>query len=419
MVSPINEPGFLTRIVKRIREATHEVLQSEGAGVPAEASEEAVKVQKRKDNAIRRREFNHLRQVRAMRLKAHPDMVVRMSVFQNSSTFNSDGRSIRGRAKTVGKIDAIEAELAQQWWANSNAEGASTNMPAGTSEFVPSTRKPNQAPEKDSELDLDFTGLAQDAKTPEASSTSEYLAPALVAPTNIPTLPMQDALGAALDLFDQGNFDQAESALVALLQSPQLNDETAEACSATLLNLYRATGARSSFDTVAIEYAQLFGRSAPEWRATVVGDAQEALVSTAHWPQPHQSWECPAVLGPVDMVALQALANTAAVTEFDWTHLVAVDVQAAQPLLAIFSQWAMQPLVLHFQGLNALHAALAAAAPSNARLVDPVWWQLRLAMLRVCGMQSMFDDVAMEYCVTYEISPPTWTAPHCSLAPAV
>jgi hypothetical protein len=394
MVSPINEPGFLTRIVKRIREATQEVVPNEDEPASSEDAAAAIREMKRKDDAIRRKEFNHLRQVRAMRMKDYPELTVRISAFQNSSTFNGDGRSIRGRAKTVTKIDAIEAELAQQWWSNSNSDSPET----GIAEESVLDKDSKAGVEPASEMDLDFTG---------ANFMSTLQTP--------PKLPMQDALGAALILFEQRQYDNAEAALVTLLQSPQLDDKTAEACSAALLNLYRATGARSSFDTVAIEYAQLFSRSAPEWRNTAFSEKNNAPETLAGMESPQRMWECPAVLGPIDMIALQALAKTANVTEFDWSALESIEAEVVQPMLEIFSEWARLPLTLHFKGDAALHRTLAALTPVGNRDIDAHCWRLRLAVLRVLNAQLAFDDAAMDYCVTYEISPPAWVAPQCQL----
>lgn len=411
MVSPINEPGFLTRIVNRIREATQEVLQSEGEVAPAESSAEAVRQQKRRDDTIRRREFNHLRLVRAQRLQSHPEMAVRMSAFQNSSTFTSDGRSLKGRAKTVKKIDAIEAELAQQWWSNSNSEATPTRLPD-----EPAAPAPQRDAEVESDMDLDFTGLSNETTlnaTPAVTETAS--GPATQPPQFVPTLPMGDALGAAMDLFDRGHYDKAEAALAALLQSPQLDDTTAEACSAALLNLYRTTGARANFDTVAIEYAQLFGRSAPEWRSSDLVEGGDSLTPAVESSSPHQTWECPAHLGPVDMVALQALSGGATSTVFDWAALQAIEAEIAQALFTIFSHWASKKAVLHFKGAEALQTTLLIATPVGDNTVDTVWWRLRLEVLRVLGMQEAFDDAAMDYCVTYEISPPAWATANCSV----
>jgi hypothetical protein len=115
------------------------------------------------------------------------------------------------------------------------------------------------------------------------------------------------------------------------------------------------------------------------------------------------------------MIALQALAKTANVTEFDWSALESIEAEVVQPMLEIFSEWARLPLTLHFKGDAALHRTLAALTPVGNRDIDAHCWRLRLAVLRVLNAQLAFDDAAMDYCVTYEISPPAWVAPQCQL----
>jgi len=41
------------------------------------------------------------------------------------------------------------------------------------------------------------------------------------------------------------------------------------------------------------------------------------------------------------------------------------------------------------------------------------WWRLRMAALRFMGKPDEFEMVALDYCVTYEVSPPSWAQPRC------
>ena len=50
-------------------------------------------------------------------------------------------------------------------------------------------------------------------------------------------------------------------------------------------------------------------------------------------------------------------------------------------------------------------------SPTGDRGADPQWWEARLALLRVLGRMDDFDLVALNYCVTYEVSPPAWEEP--------
>jgi len=47
------------------------------------------------------------------------------------------------------------------------------------------------------------------------------------------------------------------------------------------------------------------------------------------------------------------------------------------------------------------------------RDVDPVYWMLRLEALRLAHRPDQFDEVAIDYCVTFEVSPPSWENSRC------
>jgi hypothetical protein len=431
MASTIPEPGFLTRIVQHIRAATQDVLQGEGTPVSefvaprpdASNTDSARRLsgqnQKLKDDTIRRREFDYLRKVRTLRLRDDPENWNKLSAFQNSSILNLDGQSRKERAGTVHKINAIEAELVQQWWTDSDAEGAPTRPPDIDMQFSPAVQQESSktafATDQntlDSEIDLDFTGMSFAAPV----SSEE--------PSGAAKTTSRGALVAALGLFNQGDFEAAETAFISILQFPDLDDQTAEICSATLLQVYRATGARASFDVVAIEYAQLFGRSAPEWMAAD-GVADTALpparfgTSDSSLPVlegvPPLAWECPPVLSAIDLVALRSLISSASVTVYDWSGLKSIDSEALAGIVDLLRQWCSQTVLLHHKSLSVLLRIAHEATPAGDTKTHPAWWQLRLELLRLKGQEGEFDDVAMEYCVTYEISPPSWTAPRCTL----
>ena len=75
--------------------------------------------------------------------------------------------------------------------------------------------------------------------------------------------------------------------------------------------------------------------------------------------------------------------------------------------------WAGQPLEMRWIGLDNLVALLAEAASTGDRDADPAFWMTRLAVLRVLNRADLFDEAAIDYCMTYEVSPPAWEAPRC------
>jgi len=56
---------------------------------------------------------------------------------------------------------------------------------------------------------------------------------------------------------------------------------------------------------------------------------------------------------------------------------------------------------------------LSEAAPVGVRDADPGYWMARLEALRLTNRPDQFDEVAIDYCVTFEVSPPSWEASRC------
>jgi anti-anti-sigma regulatory factor len=87
-------------------------------------------------------------------------------------------------------------------------------------------------------------------------------------------------------------------------------------------------------------------------------------------------------------------------------------------LAGLFSQWSTQPVRLRFDGADHLERVLRNYTVSGNKGTNNSWWRLRMDALRVMGRQDDFELAALDYCVTYEVSPPAWTDPHCEYANA-
>jgi ABC-type transporter Mla MlaB component len=70
---------------------------------------------------------------------------------------------------------------------------------------------------------------------------------------------------------------------------------------------------------------------------------------------------------------------------------------------------------LHFEGLVSLEKTLQFLTPRNDSRVNQLWWQIRLDALRILNQQEEFDAVAMDFCMLYELSPPSWVDAQCQL----
>ena len=100
---------------------------------------------------------------------------------------------------------------------------------------------------------------------------------------------------------------------------------------------------------------------------------------------------------------------------FDWTALRSIDAEACARLSELFRNWIPQDLDMRWLGGERLFAVLTEAAPNGVRDADPAYWQIRLDALRMTNRPDQFDEAAIDYCVTYEVSPPSWERARCEV----
>jgi len=195
-----------------------------------------------------------------------------------------------------------------------------------------------------------------------------------------------------------------------------------------LFDLYRATGQQQRFESLAMDYAQQFGWSAPQWYSLpkLVADAvsDEPIITPGsrsspasdHSPYGEVGWVCPAHLDIEGVARLRSQTLQLPLPwVFDWGQLAVMDAEAAMQLSGLFRSWAMQPLEMRWIAGDQLFEVLQEAAPTGVRDADPAYWQTRLDGLRLANRADQFDEAAIDYCVTYEVSPPSWEAARCKV----
>jgi ABC-type transporter Mla MlaB component len=186
----------------------------------------------------------------------------------------------------------------------------------------------------------------------------------------------------------------------------------------TLFDLYRATAQQDKFETAAIQFVERFDRSAPQWFSMpdMVKMLAEPLGKASNGPA--ADWVCPSSLGIQTVAALKAaMAKSPMPWRLDWNNLKTVEAAAVEPLYKVFSGWAAQPVQLRFMGDAQLQKVLQNATPSGSRDTAQSWWLLRMEALRVTNRPDDFELAALDFCVTYEVSPPAWDSARCEYKP--
>jgi hypothetical protein len=126
------------------------------------------------------------------------------------------------------------------------------------------------------------------------------------------------------------------------------------------------------------------------------------------------SWTAPPTLTAEDVAVLQKRSETLPMPwVFDWGAMEHVEIDAAIQLRQLLRTWAMQQVDQRWIGGDRFLNQLKELAPVGERDTDPALWMLRLEALRLANRPDQFDEAAIDYCVTYEVSPPSWERAKC------
>ena len=460
--------GLLSKMVKFVRNPTTSWSELDLAEAEREDSmskqllKEMIE-RKRRNDFVRKREFDMLRKMRKREALAgtDPDAAGRPSFFQSSMPSKPDDR-----ASTLKKIDEIEAQMSMQWWKNKNGneQGSAARAHASTQAqgLMDSPGAAPKSPGTNFELPRSYSATvpaslqsaALAAETPAplraapaptqaqahpppltaaappvpvgrqpassfgfASPASDFSSSKFFAVENGAIFTHDTELEEAAIRFANGDDDGAEAGLLDILGPGGSRQDHPESW-LTLFDLYRASEQQDKFELAAIQFVERFNRSAPQWFSmpAMVKMLSPQRMRTGNGPT--SDWICPSTVGIQTVVALTAaLAKAPMPWCLDWTNLKSIEASAVQPLYKVFTAWATQPVQLRFIGDLQLQKVLQSATPSNNRSTAQDCWQLRMQALRVTHRPDDFELAALDFCVTYEVSPPAWESARCEYKP--
>lgn len=464
--------GLLSKMVKFVRNPATNWSDLDAA--PTDRDEAMSKQllkemieRKRQNDFVRKREFDMLRKMRKREamVGVGQDPGGRPSFFQSSMPSKPDDR-----ATTLKKIDEIEAQMSMQWWKTKNGGDIDSSTPPSMSHgrstasvhaplldnALPAAYRPT-AP---AGLQSAAAKMAQPAPVPaqndpsptEPDSLSVALAEArgggfaakpvhpVGGPPSVPAGQDSSSSGFSASKFNAVDVEEvahdaeleeaairfangddagAEAGLLEILAPGAARAGHADTW-LTLFDLYRATAQQDKFETAAIQFVERFDRSAPQWfsmpEMVKMLSTPEGKVASSNGPA--ADWICPSALGIQTVAALKAaIAKAPMPWRLDWKNLKTIEPAALEPLTKVFSGWAAQPVQLRFLGDSQLQSVLENATPSGNRDTDQNWWKLRMEALRVTHRPDDFELAALDFCVTYEVSPPAWDSARCEYKP--
>ena len=169
-----------------------------------------------------------------------------------------------------------------------------------------------------------------------------------------------------------------------------------------LFDLFRMTGKKAPFETLAVDYAQSFEKSPPIWRNAAAPVAAQAKVLGT-------------VLFKGDLTGdndagfeiLQSALKKSPQLRLDLSKVRQLDAAGCERLLAMLQQARRSKGEIDLLGRDQLATLLdrriAPALPENRAC-----WLLKLELCQLRGQFELFEEMAIDYAVNFEISPPSW-----------
>lgn len=176
-----------------------------------------------------------------------------------------------------------------------------------------------------------------------------------------------------------------------------------------LFDLYQAQGREQDFESIAIDYASHFETSPPAYTERVPRAAtQQAFTGVA------PALRIGAVLDAAAAVQLQALhapASAGKPVRLDFGAVRSAGSEGCAALLGGLQALRTEGRKIELAGADALLAVLRPMLAIGERASGEAPWLLLLELLQLLDREKDFEETAMDYCVTFEVSPPSFEAP--------
>lgn len=202
--------------------------------------------------------------------------------------------------------------------------------------------------------------------------------------------------------------NMAEQALSSLLNYLRDNPEKKEMQPWLMLfDLYQLQNNKEAFNDLAMEFVVKFERSAPIWKALAASSptkkadtAQKDLLTVGD----------KLAAGP-QMEKLCLLAQSTSNARVDLSGIISVEAEGCRLMQNGLQSCRKKGKVIQLEGMDLLINLLKQhiAAGGNSEEMRPAWLLL-FELYQWLGKEAEYEDLAIEYAVTFEISPPAWEA---------
>ena len=307
--------------------------------------------------------------------------------------------------ETAAKIDAIESEMARDFMRPSGGGPLFSNS-AANSTLGRLSQQPVEQPVPQTTTARDRGPESVDLSLEEWQGNANAI--------EIHGEGSGSAIEEAAILFANGLIEPAEAGLRAAIHSDALGD-AAQRAWLMLFELFQQRGDKASFDNLTIEYVLRFESSPPAW----IDYKDEATAASAgKTADGAPIVRLPDVVDSNVVKVLEQLKNHSVQHQsltLDSSGVREIDLVGAELLLRVINAFKRASHELMVLGADQLITPLRAAVEPGRRDQSDAAWMLLLEVFRLLNRQHDFEETGIQYCITYEVSPPSWEPPPPSL----
>ncbi|MBU1691516.1 MAG: STAS domain-containing protein [Gammaproteobacteria bacterium] len=236
----------------------------------------------------------------------------------------------------------------------------------------------------------------------------------------VETAEMYSAVEEAAILYASDHPDQAAALLLDFVKN---NAERKEIKPWMMLfDIYQIQGKKALFEELALEFVVKFERSAPTWSDDKVPGAQTEKPKAGGGAAVEGYVALTGILqGDKDslFLNLEQVAQKGAGLRLDFARLEGLDASGSRRLVETLQS--LKKSGKKITPISVPHVTeLLKALLGQGSEDEQAHWQLLLNLYQCQGMETEFEDLAVEYAITFEVSPPSWEAmPQCRQPVAV
>jgi ABC-type transporter Mla MlaB component len=315
---------------------------------------------------------------------------------------------------TAAKIDAIESEMARDFLKPRRPPGEpepAVEVPRDA--IAVEAAPPPPEPEEPAPPVLAPQAAAAVARRAEAAQSEEdaFDPGSEILAGSIDAIEVNGASSSVLEetaiLFANRQDQAAEAGLRSALIAEALGLAT-ERGWLMLLELLQQRNDRAAYDTLANQFALRFDSPAPAWNNYADPEPRAAArpgIPVVALPSGIDA----GIVKPLE--DFKALAMTHPALALDVSATRTVDLVGAELLLRVFNAFKRASHELSVRGAEQLLVALRSAVEPGRRDPSDAAWMLLLEIQRLLDRQADFEETGIQYCITYEVSPPSWEPP--------